>query len=479
MKKSLAVILGLGFIVRLVCLGTRQLWTDELLQALIVRSSSLADFAARLKHGMVFPAPLDYIVQEAFVFVLGDSNWALRLHAVVFGTLSLWIFYRVGRRLFGAHPAIYCTVLFSFFPLHYHYSQEGRPYALVILLTLISYDLLLRIISRNESAGWGWVMLGVTLVLLLYSSLFAFAVIVCQVLTLACAGLVPSASTVGKVEELQDLRPARGSDIAVFAVIGVLALALLVPWMQYAWSKPMVAHPRDIANPKLVLAAIKELGDNSYPVAGLLLLGVIIGALAMLRHGKRQSLFWLLMWFGVPFPLVLAFDLWSGYPFSVREVVFATPPLILISGYGLSFVGERFSLLQELPSRVSSPAILYAAAMIAGCVWIAQYRWRNEPVDWLGAARTVEGMVREGDTVASPGVSLLLDYYAPALAQFRTQDLDLKGNLLEGAQGSRRIVVCYDGTAPDPCAGFRSRAQSDPAWRRLILRGFTLFVRGK
>ena len=479
MKKSLAVILGLGFVVRLVCLGTRQLWTDELLQALILRFSSLADFAARLKHGMVFPAPLDYIVQKAFVFALGDSNWALRLHAAVLGTLALWIFYRVGRRLFGTYPAIYCTVLFAFFPLHYHYSQEGRPYALVVLLTLISYDLLLRIISHDESAGSSWVMLGINLLLLLYSSLFAFAVIVCQVLTLVCAGLVPSGSTAGKEEDLQDLRPARVSDVAFLAVAGVLAVALLVPWMQFAWSKPMVANPRDIANPKLILASIKELGDNSYPVAALLLLGVITGVRAMLRHGKRQSLFWLLMWFGMPFPLVFAFDLWSGYPFSVREVIFATPPLVLISGYGLSFVGERFALLDELPSRASSPAILYAAAMIAGCVWTAQYRWRNEPVDWLGAARTVEGMVREGDSLAIPVVSPLLEYYVPALAQFRTPGLDLKENLLADAQGSRRIVVCEDAIAPDPCSGFRTRARSDAAWRKAKLRGFTLFVREK
>lgn len=479
MKKSLAVILGLGFILRLVCLGRRQLWTDELLQALILRASSLADFAGRLKHGMVFPAPLDYIVQKGFVAVAGDSNWGLRLHAVVFGTLSLWFFYRIGRRMFGVRPAIYCTVLFTFFPLHYHYSQEARPYALVVLLALVSYDLLLRIVSNRGSAGWGWAMLGGVLVLLLYSSIFGFAVILSQALTLACTGFLPAGPALGKEEEIRDLRPARQSEIVAFAVVGVLAVAVLVPWEQYAWSKPMVAHPRDIANPKLVLAMIKELGDNSYPVAALLLLGVITGVRAMLRHGKRQSLFWLLMWFGIPIPVVLAFDLWSGYPLAVREVIFATPPLLLISGYGLSFVGERVTLLAELPSRLSSPAIVYAAAMIAGCMWIAQARWRNEPVDWLGTARTLEGMVREGDAVAIPGVRPFLEYYAPALEQFRTPNLDLKGRLPADAQYSRRIVVCYDGMAPNPCAGFREGAQADPAWSKLRLRGFTLFVRGK
>lgn len=239
----------------------------------------------------------------------------------------------------------------------------------------------------------------------------------------------------------------------------------------------MVAHARDIVSPKLILRVVKELGDNSYPVAGLLLAGVVTGVRALLIHGRRQSLLWLLTWFAVSIPVVLVFDLWSGYPFAIRDVLFATPPLVLLSGYGLCHVGERLTLLEQLPHRLGSPAIVYAAAMIVGCFWIAQNHWRQEPVDWLGTARSLQAMVHEGDALTIPAVHPLLEYYAPALEQFRTTDLD--PGVSSPGHASRRIVVCYNGMVPDPCSGFRDHARADRAWSKLEFRGFTLFVRQK
>ena len=106
MKKSLAVILGVGFALRLVCLGTRQLWTEELMQALIVRAPSLKEVLMWLKGGMFFPAPLDYILQKGMITLFGESTWSLRMHAAIFGGLSLWFFFRIGRLLFGTRTAL-------------------------------------------------------------------------------------------------------------------------------------------------------------------------------------------------------------------------------------------------------------------------------------------------------------------------------------------------------------------------------------
>ena len=98
MKKILAVILGVGFLHRLLFLGSRQLWTDELMQARIIKSASVGDILARLREGMDLASPLDFFIQKGMTLLLGDSSWALRLHAVIFGTLSIWILYRIVRR---------------------------------------------------------------------------------------------------------------------------------------------------------------------------------------------------------------------------------------------------------------------------------------------------------------------------------------------------------------------------------------------
>ena len=89
MKKFIAIILGIGFLHRLVLLGARQPWVDELMQARIIRTASPAGILAGLRDSMDLAAPLDFFVQKGVTVLLGDSAWALRLHAVIFGTLSI------------------------------------------------------------------------------------------------------------------------------------------------------------------------------------------------------------------------------------------------------------------------------------------------------------------------------------------------------------------------------------------------------
>ena len=105
MKKYIAIILGVGFLHRILFLGMRQLWTDELLQARMIKNASLTGILSRLRGGMALASPLDFFVQKGVTTLLGDSTWALRLHAVLFGTLSIWIFYRLARFLFGDRVA--------------------------------------------------------------------------------------------------------------------------------------------------------------------------------------------------------------------------------------------------------------------------------------------------------------------------------------------------------------------------------------
>src|SRR5262245_26708844 len=110
-NRILAITLGVGFFFRLLFLGKRQLWTDELMQGLVVRAASVREMLETLRDGMAIPAPLDYFVQKGIVSLLGESPWTLRLHAVILGTLSLWVFFRIARYLFGDRVAVYSTIL--------------------------------------------------------------------------------------------------------------------------------------------------------------------------------------------------------------------------------------------------------------------------------------------------------------------------------------------------------------------------------
>ena len=483
MKKYLAIILGVGFLHRLLFLGSRQLWIDELMQARIIRDASASDIVARLRTGMDMASPLDFFIQRGVTLLFGDSTWALRLPAAVWGTLAIWIFFRIARTLFGDRVAVYAAALFAFYPLAYHYSQEARPYALLMFLTLLSYDLLLRQVLVKDCPRRGWLAIAGVLTLLLYTSFLGGLILCAQfaALALGSAGIGRATCFPGGDDALREgQRPGvRWPQLALYALAAAAAVALFYPWMRFALERPQLAPASEILDPKLILRLIKELGDHSYPVSGLLLIGSVVGIRALLRHGRRDALMWLGTWFLLPIPILLVAEIWAGYFFAIRHILHATPSLLLIAGYGLSYVGERLTILPHLPYQLSSPAIAYAGLLVIACGYIGQSHARSEPLDWRGTAAFLTRTMQPGDAITIPWVYPLLEYYNPGLESMRVDDLDPGPGLLATESVRRRIVVCPDTMTPDPCGPFRAGALQDPSWGRTDFKGFSIFVRGK
>ncbi len=474
------LILAAGGVHRLLFLGRRQLWTDELVQALIGRASSPTDMITGMKAGMYLPAPLDLFIQKAVVLLLGESNFALRLHAVAFGTLSIWIFYRIAEMLFGRRVAIYSSFLFAFFPLQYHFSQEGGPYALTLFLTLLAYELLLRRIQGRGGRWTGWLSLCTVLVLLLYSSFFGLLVIGCQaagLLLTTRSSPARSPSVEGADDIGQELRRTGWPDVMLYGMAALVAVSSFLPWIRFAWERPLMASPSEIADPRLPLRIIKELGDHSYAVSILILAGATAGVRALLRHARLRTLIWLGAWLLPSIPVLLALEYWSGYFFAIGQLLPVAPPLIFLAGYGLSYVGERMTILNRLPYQPSAPAILYAGLFLLSSVWIGANHWTKEHADWQGTARYLAQAAQPGVAISIPEVYSLLEYYEPQLRRFLTSDLDPGPGSLALDAVSRRIVVCYDYLHPDPCEGFRAPALADKSWAERDLAGFHIFIR--
>ncbi len=482
MKKLLAAILCMGFLYRILMLGRRQLNTDELLQALIIRSSSFQEMLMHLREGVFLPAPLDFFIQRCFVLILGESTWALRIHAVVLATLSLWFFFRIARRLFGERGALYSTALLALDPLHYHCSQDGRPFALLILLTLISFDLLMGVLARGRWMSWA--VLTLVQALILYSNLLGILVLITQfgcLLVSAVSKSRPDGTAVSLPEAgaAPDLPNANSRQIVIYAFSTIVACIAFVPWLRFVWGSPAIPNAAPSMNWRLFMNLIREIGDNSPFVVALLLAGAVVGARALARHGRRQTLLWLLVWCSIPLLAILILDLRSPGWFATHYVILTVLPLVLLAGYGVSHVGERMTILDKLPYQMSSPAIAYLAILLLASGWIAQSHWQQEPVDWKGEARFLQQVVRPGDAVSMPDIYALLEYYSPSLEEFRVGDSRIP-DLAGGSRAGRIIVVCLNGLQPDPCASLRTVAVKSSAWRRVdSLRGFINYMRGK
>lgn len=118
--------------------------------------------------------PLYYILLNGWTRVLGTGDASLRLFSVLWALACFPLIWSIATRLGGRGTAIATCILFTVSPYCVYYSREGRMYSLLLLLTLGTVWLTLRIWDRGPGARRLalWVLAGVAGLLTHYFFLF-------------------------------------------------------------------------------------------------------------------------------------------------------------------------------------------------------------------------------------------------------------------------------------------------------------------
>lgn len=120
-------------------IGDRSLWYDE---------GATYWFAAQSWHDLWGPAarletspPLYYSLQKSWL-VFGESPAALRSLPALFGVLTIFAAFALGRTSCGTAAGLMTAAIAGCSAVHIHYSQEARTYSwLVLLLTIALWAL--------------------------------------------------------------------------------------------------------------------------------------------------------------------------------------------------------------------------------------------------------------------------------------------------------------------------------------------------
>ncbi|CAK0780425.1 mannosyltransferase [Gammaproteobacteria bacterium] len=134
---TLFLTIGIGLTalaVRLHHLDFESLFMDEWRQISFYPAgwSQITDLAA----GMQQP-PLDYWIGHWTVMLFGDSDFIVRLPAVVFGTGAVLVLTLLIRQLCALPVALFAGLLAALLPFNVYFSQEARPYAIAHFLYLL------------------------------------------------------------------------------------------------------------------------------------------------------------------------------------------------------------------------------------------------------------------------------------------------------------------------------------------------------
>jgi uncharacterized membrane protein len=124
-----------GAVLRLIALGYKSFWIDEIASVAIARRAAPV-FWHFLWHDEGNMA-LYYVLLRPWL-LLGYGEAVVRLLSVVPGVLSIPVMYLLGRRLFGRNTGVLAAALLALSPCAIAVSQEARAYSFVVLGVLVS-----------------------------------------------------------------------------------------------------------------------------------------------------------------------------------------------------------------------------------------------------------------------------------------------------------------------------------------------------
>jgi mannosyltransferase len=440
-KAGVAIsIMGAALALRLYQLGAQSLWFDETYTVLVARMPVKLGLDFLVADG-VHP-PLFYWIEKV-VLSLGESDWLVRLPAMIFGVLGVLVLYLFTERWIGRRVGLVSALLLAASPFHIWYSQEARMYSLLALLALISMWGYLQILNKPPRRHY---------VIFALSSALAY-------LTHYFALFLPLIQFLHLLVHLR--RYPR--QLRIWSGLQAAASVPLLGWIYLLAQRPVQHFGIGwIPNPvwKDLIYSLANFTIGYIPPVRVVQWLLVAGISALVAWGVKQI--------GDNAPLRTLLLLWAFFP----------PLLILLLSIRRPTYGDRFFILCLPAFLILLSAGIVALrkkwAVAAGLVTLSIFAWRsiaflNPPdtllkEDWRQAVRYVSAELQDNEII----VPRLLQGAVPFL-YYQTTDLPFRAmevnrevtSLTEITRGYRGAWLVY-WNASQAAHAFASQQKFDP-----------------
>ncbi len=147
----LAAISLLGLVLRIVSLGN-DLWIDELTPVTAYRNASWMQVAVTYTSSNNHL--LNTLLVNTSIRLFGQSEWAIRLPAMLWGTATIPALYWVARQALSRYASLSAALLLAVSYHHIFFSQNARGYSAYLFLSLVSSVLLVKALSTDRRRTW-------------------------------------------------------------------------------------------------------------------------------------------------------------------------------------------------------------------------------------------------------------------------------------------------------------------------------------
>lgn len=180
----LLLIIALGAFLRIYDLGTESIWLDEA-HSVLISGDSLSSVIqeTNLNETGGDHLPLYFIFLHFWISLFGSSEAAIRSFSAILGIISIPLVFSIGKTLFDNKAGLIAGFLSAVSLFHIEYSQEARPYALLLLLSLLSFLFFTRTLKQDRK-WWYYLCYLITNVMLIYTHVYGMFIITAQILCL-------------------------------------------------------------------------------------------------------------------------------------------------------------------------------------------------------------------------------------------------------------------------------------------------------
>lgn len=331
---SLLALILLAFGLRAWRLDRQALWWDEGISLYLANQDVVTILADRA--GDIHP-PLYFLLLRAWVLFVGSSAWATRFLSALLGTLCVLLLYQLGRRLADSITGGLAALILALSPFLLHHAQEGRMYALVPFLGLLSTCLMLRLQEREGPLLW-----------------LAYLIVTASALyTHYYAVFIPLFQTVFI------LRARRRGFLLRWLMAQAGLLFLCLPWLVFVGSRLPASvvgktrYEQDVSlgllsflDRYLRVASLGYLEGGSLISAGAYALYLLLALLGIYRwRGKAGGPGLALLYLGLPLLGSWLINLRFPFDHFPRLLAFAASAYYLLVAAGLERLGRRSTLL--------------------------------------------------------------------------------------------------------------------------------------
>src|SRR5690348_15594324 len=147
-------ITAVGALIRLVTLDAHGFWIDEV-ESLDISSLGVPTFITDRFGYAANQTPLHFGIVWLTSLLADPTTTTVigRLPSALAGALTIPLAYGLGKELFGKTQGLIAALLLALSAVHLNYSQDLRPYSMLVFLTTLAVYSLLKA-ERTNSRGW-------------------------------------------------------------------------------------------------------------------------------------------------------------------------------------------------------------------------------------------------------------------------------------------------------------------------------------